>query len=116
MIIGEKIRGFQEYGKNIEFNDQHLASLLYVENFDRIEFYELETIQKLVDFQFLKTKQFLRLIIKLYVCGFLGPFILSITVENFLLRNLCYILCFVTQCFLIFFELVQMKQYGVEYL
>lgn len=73
-------------------------------------------MQKLVDFQFIKTKQFLDLIIKLYLCGFLGPFILSLTFENPLIRNLCYILCFVTQNFLFLFEVVQMRQYGLEYI
>ena len=106
LIIGEKIRGYQEDFKNIEFNDQHLAQLLYKEDEDKLEFYELGTVQKLVEFQFHKTKAFLNLIIKLYICGFLGPFMLSITIENFLIQNLCYIFCFVTQCFLIFFEIV----------
>lgn len=64
----------------------------------------------------MKTKQFLSLILKLYVCGFLGPFILSITFDNNLLKNLCYIFCFVTQCFLFLFELVQMRQYGWDYI
>lgn len=53
---------------------------------------------------------------RLYVFGFLAPFILSITFDNFLLKNLCYILCFVTQCFLLIFEVVQMRQYGLEYI
>ena len=107
MIIGEKIRGYQEGSfKNISFNDQHLASILHKEEDRQLSFYRLETVQKLVDFQFMKTKQFLNLIIKLYVCGFLGPFILSITLESYFLKNLCYIACFVTQCFLFIFEVV----------
>lgn len=31
LIIGEKIRGYQEDFKNINFNDQHLAQLLHKE-------------------------------------------------------------------------------------
>ena len=50
LIIGEKIRGYQEDFKNIEFNDQHLAQLLYKEDEAHLSFYELETVQKLVDF------------------------------------------------------------------
>ena len=50
LIIGEKIRGFQEEFKNVEFNDQHLAQLLYKENLEQLHFYELETAQKLVEF------------------------------------------------------------------
>lgn len=69
---------------------------MHKEDEDKLEFYELETVQKLIDFQFYKTKAFLNLIIKLYICGFLAPFILSITIDNFLIQNLCYIFCFVT--------------------
>ena len=52
---------------------------------------------------------------RLYIFGFLAPYILSITFDSYLLKNLCYILCFVTQCFLFIFEIVQMRQYGLEY-
>jgi hypothetical protein len=69
----------------------------------------------MVDFQFKKTYTFLDLIIKLYVAGFLFPFILSITFESVFIKNLAYIACFITQVFLFLFELVQMKQYGLEY-
>lgn len=117
LIIGEKIRGILELNfKNIIFNDTHLAGLLYKDEEKYLSFYKLETVQKLVDFQFEKTKKFLSLIMKLYVFGFLGPFILSITFESYLLKNLCYILCFVTQGFLFLFELVQMRQYGLDYI
>jgi len=69
----------------------------------------------MVDFQFKKTYTFLDLIIKLYVAGFLLPFILSITFESVFIKNLAFIACFITQVFLFLFELVQMKQYGLEY-
>jgi len=69
----------------------------------------------MVDFQFQKTYTFLDLIIKLYVAGFLLPFVLSITFESVFIKNLSYIACFITQVFLFLFELVQMRQYGLEY-
>jgi len=93
-----------------------LASLLYKEGDNKLSFYKLETVQKLVDFQFQKTKQFLNIICKLYVCGFLIPFIMSITFESHFIKNLSFIVCFVTQCFLFLFELVQMRQYGLDYI
>lgn len=113
LIIGEKVRGIQEsknYG--VQFTDQHLAGLLCKEGNKALEFYKLESIQKLVDYQFIKTKAFLNLIMRFYVFGFLGPFILSISIETPLLQNLCYISCFMAQVFLFFFELVQFRQYG----
>ena len=44
LIIGEKIRGYQEGFKNISFDDQHLASILYKEDEDQLHFYKLETV------------------------------------------------------------------------
>ena len=52
---------------------------------------------------------------RLYLFGFLGPFILSITIDNVLLQNMCYVFCFLTQIFFFGFELVQMRQYGIAY-
>lgn len=52
---------------------------------------------------------------RLYIFGFLGPFILSISIDNTLLQNFCYIFCLLTQSFFMLFEFVQMKQYGREY-
>lgn len=109
LIIGEKIRGYQEDFKNIRFTDQHLAAILYKEEEKQLHFYKLETVQKLVDFQFLKTKKFLTLIVKLYVLGFLAPFIIALTFDVVMLKYLCYIVCFVTQAFLFLFEVVQMR-------
>jgi hypothetical protein len=86
LIIGEKVRGIQEdkdYG--VQFTDQHLAGLLCKEGNKALEFYKLESVQKLVDYQFIKTKAFLNLIMRFYIFGFLGPFILSISIETPLL-------------------------------
>lgn len=44
LIIGEKIRGYQEGFENINFNDQHLAKLICMEGADKLHFYKLETI------------------------------------------------------------------------
>lgn len=70
--------------------------MLYKESSSQLNFYKLETIQKLIDYQFIKTRRFLSLMFRLYIFGFLGPFILSITVDNLLLQNFCYVFCFFT--------------------
>lgn len=92
-----------------------MASLLYKESEEHLDFYGLESVQKLVDYQFKTTKWFLDLMIKFYLCGFLAPFILSISTDALALRFLAYTACLVTQVFFFGFELVQMRQYGREY-
>ena len=51
LIIGEKIRAIQEKGlMNINFGDQQLADVMYIEDEEHIEFYNLESIRKVIDF------------------------------------------------------------------
>jgi len=116
VIIGEKIRDVQEDGfRTINFNDQHMAGILYVDDAAQISFYNLETVRKLVDFQFVRTKAFLELMLKFYVGGFMVPFIISISTANIVILNVAYTLCFFTQIFFILFELIQLKEQRLEY-
>ena len=116
VIIGEKIRDVQEEGfRVIDFDDQHLASILFLEDESHISFYNLETIRKLVDFQFIKTKAFLERMLGFYVLGFMVPFILSLSTDNLVLLNVSYTMCFFTQIFFILFELIQLKEQRLDY-
>ena len=82
IIIGEKIRDVQEDGfHNVNFNDQHLASIFCVEPDHQVDFYNLETVRKIVDFQFITTKWFVQLMFKFYMFGFMIPFIISLTLS-----------------------------------
>jgi len=99
VIIGEKIRDVQEEGfRVIDFDDQHLASILYIEDDAHISFYNLETIRKLVDFQFVRTKAFLERMLGFYVFGFMVPFVISLSVDQnqLVILNVSYTFCFFT--------------------
>jgi len=83
VIIGEKVRGYQDKGfKNINFNDEHLSKILYIPKDSHLKFYSLETIRKLIDFQFVKTKEFLQILFLFYVFCFMIPFILTLSIED----------------------------------
>lgn len=106
----------QEEGfRNVNFNDQHLAGILYLEDDALITFYNLETIRKLVDFQFVRTKAFLELMLQFYVGGFMLPFVISISTDNLVILNVAYTLCFFTQIFFFLFELIQLKEQRLDY-
>lgn len=106
----------QEEGfRNVNFNDQHLAGILYLEDDALITFYNLETIRKLVDFQFVRTKAFLELMLQFYVGGFMLPFLISISTDNLVILNVAYTLCFFTQIFFFLFELIQLKEQRLDY-
>jgi hypothetical protein len=53
LIIGEKIRGVLEENRwNKQFNDEALADMIYIEDDEHIEFYNLDIVRKLIDYQF----------------------------------------------------------------
>lgn len=116
MIIGEKVRSILEHGfRHVNFNDQHLARIIYVEDEEHINYYNLEAIRKIIDFQFVTTRRFLAYCGGFYVVGFLIPFLLSLLTGSVVLLNLLYTLCLFTQIFFMLFELMQIKQQKLDY-
>ena len=116
MIIGAKVRGYQEGNfSSTNFNDKQLATVLYVDNDDEIQYYNLEAIRKIIDFQFVKTKVFLKMLFLVYLLGFQLPYIISITTENIILQNMSYQVCLVTQLLIFGFEMLQLKEQKLDY-
>lgn len=51
VIIGLKVKGIlEEKFKEVTFNDEELADLMYIENEDNLDFYDLEVVRKIVDY------------------------------------------------------------------
>jgi hypothetical protein len=111
LVIGKKIRGVLEENKwNIQFNDEALADMMYIEDEEHEDFYHLDIVKKIIDYQFnTKVKPFLNFMFKFYVLGFVVPFILTMTIEWVLLLNILYSICLFVQLFFISFEWVQLK-------
>lgn len=116
VIIGDKIRAVQEHNfKKVDFNDQELAALMLIDDDDYIDFYNLEVVRKIIDFQFTTVKAFLQYMFFAYSFGFMIPFLISLSVDSITVLNICYTLCFLTQLFFIMFEFIQVKEQGREY-
>lgn len=97
VIIGEKIRNIQEHDhRHVNFNDNHLASIFYIENDEYLNFYNLEAVRKIIDFQFMRTREFLKFIMFFYIVGFLIPFILSLSATYAFFLNIQYNICLFT--------------------
>lgn len=86
-----------------------------IEDEEYIEFYNLEVVRKIIDFQYTTTRKFLSLMFKFYGFGFLIPFMISLSVQSIIVLNICYTLCFFTQVFFIMFELIQIKEQKLDY-
>lgn len=116
MIVGEKIRAIQEQNyKNINFGDQHLANVIYIEDDEHIEYYNLESIRKVIDFQFTSVSKFLKFQLAFYTLGFMIPFICTMGTTSVFLLNILYTICFFTQIFFILFEGIQLREQRMEY-
>ena len=100
---------------NLQFNDYALSEILYIEDDEFVEFYNLEVARKLIDYQFSNIKNFLAFMFKFYVFGFVVPFVLTLTVEWVLLLNILYDICLFNQLFFISFEVIQLKYQKHEY-
>lgn len=86
-----------------------MADIFCVED-AHIDFYKLETVRKIVDYQFITTKWFLQLMFRFYLLGFLVPFFISISIEGKFLLHVSYTVCLFTQIFFFMFELIQLKE------
>jgi len=116
VIVGEKIRGVLEQDfKKVTFNDEELAALMYIEAEENLDFYDLEVVRKIVDFQFSAVGKLLGRMFKVYLGGFVIPFLLSMSVESLPLLFVCYTVCLLTQIFFIVFEGIQLKAQRLEY-
>ena len=88
---------------------------MMVDDDEYIEFYNLEVVRKIIDFQFCTVKSFLQKMFIFYSLGFMVPFLISLSVDNIWVLNICYTLCFFTQIFFIMFEGIQFKEQGRAY-
>jgi len=86
-----------------------LADIFCVED-AHIDFYKLETVRKIVDYQFITTKWFLQIMFRFYLLGFLVPFFISISIEGKFFLHVSYTVCLFTQIFFFMFELIQLKE------
>ena len=124
LILGEKIRNPK---MELEFNDLYLSKLILDTPTD--EFFEQETVQRIIDFQFQKTFRIANIAFWTYLIGFVLPFAVTVVythknVKDFVhtsvfsgdLEKLSYYVCLLTQLLFFGVEVVQLKIVGKDYL
>lgn len=117
MIIGDKLRAIEEgdHPTKVVFNDKHLSDIFLIDNEEYIDFYNCDAVRKIIDFQYLRTKKFMLACFTVYMCGFMIPFLLTLSIKSQLGLNMLYILCMATQCLLMIQEFAQLKEQGWNY-
>jgi len=70
--------------------------MVYIEDEEHLDFYGLEVVRKIIDFQFLTIKVFLERMFYFYLIGFFIPFLFELSIDSLFLKNIAYLLCFFT--------------------
>ena len=80
LIIAEKLRALDQglSTDKLLFNDLFYACLLIDQEETNQEFYQKETVQKMIDFLYQKTRIFLSVQLYLYLIGYCLPFLMMI--------------------------------------
>ena len=78
------------------------------------EFYECESAQKIIDFQFIKAKRFFSGLLILYIFGYIGPQLVSVIVADDFVTQICGCVSLFTLLLFFGLELCQLKMLGPE--
>ena len=78
------------------------------------EFYECESAQKIIDFQFIKAKRFFSGLLILYIFGYIGPQFVSVIVADDFVTQICGCVSLFTLLLFFGLELCQLKMLGPE--
>jgi len=82
---------------------------------EKLEFYDLESVRKIIDFQWVTTGKFVSMMLYVYLIGFMTPLMLSIYIKNKIALNIFFCVAFLSQLFFIFFEFLQLKEAKMAY-
>ena len=83
LAIGEKIKRMQSNQEIRELAlDHRFYSEMIVKQIGNISFYSKETVQKIIDFQFMDTKKYLKMQFWFYFLFFVCPYSLTLISDN----------------------------------
>ena len=114
MQIGEKLRNQDAFTKGkLKFNNLYYARLLAQNPEENLDFFLKESIQKIIDSQYTKTKAILSTLFMVYLICYVLPFIVILFTEHdhgsgvtHSIHNTCARLCLVTQILFFGIELI----------
>lgn len=116
LAIGEKIKRMQSNQEIRELAlDHRFYSEMIVKQIGNISFYSKETVQKIIDFQFMDTKKYLKMQFWFYFLFFVCPYSLTLISDNRRTRLLAMEFCLLPQIVFLTIEVLQMKAMGCAY-
>lgn len=80
-----------------------------------LEFYDQETIRKIIDFQYEIVGKFVKMNMYIYLLGFMVPIVLSIYITDAKTLNYLFCIAFVVELYFMYFEILQIKAAKMQY-
>lgn len=108
-------KDIQSKDEIIKFNDLYYASYMLKCDENNLEFYLKESVQKIIDFQWLSTFIIYKCLFFVYLLFYLTPVCIVFFTENDELKNVLLEVACVPSLLLFLIETVQMREQGLEY-
>ena len=116
LIIGDKIKHLddEEELKNLAYDDEYVAKLM-MSSEENSDFYNQESVQKIIDYQFVQTKVGMKYLFWFYIFCYMIPYSITLVNNNVLIHLYVMKICVLPQIVLLIIEIIQMKESGLSY-
>jgi len=114
LIIGEKIKHLNGDEEMEKFDDKYFANLIMCGEGNN-EFFTMDSVKKIIDFQFKKTYKLFNTIFWFYIILYAIPYCITLVLDDHELNSKLILFCVLPQTILLSIEILQMYQQGFEY-
>ena len=117
MIMAEKIRNVSKEGEEVtlRFDDLYYATFLLKSGDSNHNFYLQESVQKIIEFQFVQTKRMMKFIFHLYMWMYGIPIGIYLFTKDENIHERCLNIALIPTLLLFFVEVIEMKYRGFKY-
>lgn len=107
LIIGDKIKHLddEESLKKLSYDDEYLAKLM-MSSEENSEFYMQESVQKIIDYQFVQTKKGMTYLFWFYIFCYMIPYSITLVNDNVLIHLYVMRICVLPQVVLLIIEII----------
>ena len=107
LIIGDKIKHLddEEQLKNLSYDDEYLAKLM-MSSEENPDFYMCESVQKIIDYQFVQTKKGMTYLFWFYIFCYMIPYSITLVNENVYIHLYVMRICVLPQVVLLIIEII----------
>jgi hypothetical protein len=117
MIMAEKIRNFSNDSEEVvlRFDDLYYATFLLKSGDANDNFYLQESVQKIIEFQFVQTKKIMKFIFHLYIWMYGIPISILLFTKEESIHQKCLNVALIPTLTLFCVEIIEMKYRGFKY-